>query len=157
MAEFNRKEYERIIEITYYDLMQHIRSAVPNENFFMFVEFFCRVFNLDYTQIITANNLFLKRLRPSKYERTLHAVYANATLNTLGLDYRTIRAHRKRYADGEFELYPRINNFFMIEEMRKFVLNYASLYMDNTSYIFSFIKDGGLDHELTATDVYGGN
>lgn len=151
-----RKEYERIIEITYSDLLQHIRSVVPSESFFLFIEYFCRVFGLDYTQIGIANNMFLSRLRPSKYERTVHAVYAGARLKDLGLDYRTIRSHRKLYAEGRFELYPRINNIFMLEEMRQFIIRYASLYIDNTTYIFDFIKEGGLAKELSTDDIYGG-
>lgn len=151
-----RSEYERLIEITYYYLLQHIRSKVPSNSFFLFIESFCRVFDIDYTQISTVNSMFLKRLKPSKYEVTLHAVLTNSRLSDLGRDYRTIRSHRKKYEKGEFELYPRISNFYMIEEMRVFINRYISLYDAESSYMFDFIKDGGLSRALTSDDIYGG-
>jgi len=151
-----RSEYERLIEITYYYLMKHIRERVPDNSYFLFVESFCRVFDIDYTQISTVNSMFLRRLKPSKYEITMHAVLTKSRLSDLGRDYRTIRSHRKKYENGEFELYPRISNFYIIEEMRMFINKYISLFDTDANYMFDFIKNGGLSKPLTANDVYGG-
>ncbi len=136
--------------------MKHIRDRVPPNSYFLFVESFCRVFDIDYTQISTVNNMFLRRLKPSKYEITMHAVLTQSRLADLGRDYRTIRSHRKKYEDGEFELYPRISNFYIIEEMRIFINRYVSLFDTDANYMFDFIKNGGLSKPLTANNVYGG-
>jgi len=151
-----RSEYERLIEITYYYLMRHIREKVPANSYFLFVESFCRVFDIDYTQISTVNSMFIRRLKPSKYEITIHAILTNSRLSDLGRDYRTIRSHRKKYEEGEFELYPRISNFYMIEEMRIFINRYISLFDTEQNYMFDFIREGGLSKPLTADLVYGG-
>jgi hypothetical protein len=100
--------------------------------------------------------MFIRRLKPSKYEITIHAILTNSRLSDLGRDYRTIRSHRKKYEKGEFELYPRISNFYMIEEMRIFINRYISLFDTEQNYMFDFIREGGLSKPLTADLVYGG-
>lgn len=154
--DIDSNKYERIIEITFYEVVSQIRTAVPTETYFLFLESFCRTFDIDYTEINAAINFFFYKIRPTKRQRTMFAVFTGTKLTRLGYDYRTIRKYRREYERGEFEFYPLINNPFMLEDMRRFVISYLKLFPIRANFMFDFVREGGLDYEIKA-DIYGGD
>lgn len=140
---------KRIVEIAYFYVYEQIRDTIPNEKFYIFVESFCRSFDIDYTSISIVNTQFVKKLGPANIEKTIYAIVTGAKLKDLGLDYRTIRAHKKKVEQGSYELYPRIMNRYLHDDMRKFVRGYLGLYLEDANYLHTFYKKGGFDYDFS--------
>ena len=133
----------------YFHLYHQIKDKVPNEKFYLFLENFCRVFEIDYTSISIANSQFVDKLKPDKVEKTIYAIMVGAKLKDLGLDYRTIRAHKKKVVSGKHELFPRILNRFVIDDLRKFVRSFLSLFPEDAPFMHAFYQEGGLDYDFS--------
>lgn len=127
--------------------MTHIKDAIPNERFELFIENFCRVFEIDYTSISIANSTYLSKLVPNNFERSVFAVYFGLTLKNLGLDYRTIRTHNKRFQEGEGKVFPRTLDKYMRQDMRKFVASFVRLYPEDGFYLLDFFEKGDVDND----------
>ncbi len=145
----NEKQEQRIVEIAYYYIHKQIQDKVPNEKFHLFIESFCRTFNIDYTSISIANIQFVHKLGPDNIEKTLFAIVTGARLKDLGLDYRTIRAHKKKVQEGQYQLYPRIMNRYMLNDLRNFIRAYLSLYLEEATYLHIFYIEGGFDYDFS--------
>lgn len=138
-------EIERFYEIGYYLVMTHLKEAIANEKFQLFIENFCRVFDIDYTSISIANSRFLARLKPDNFERSNFAGYFGLELKALGLDYRTIRKHRRDFEKGKGHIYPRTLDKFMRQDMRDFVKYFLRLFPSDAFYLLEFFEKGGFD------------
>jgi hypothetical protein len=138
-----------MVEIFYYHVYHQIKSSVPNEKFHLFIESFCRTFDIDYTSISIVNTQFIDKLAPQKIELTIYAIITKVKLKDLGLDYRTIRSHKKKVETGQQELYPRIMNRYLIDDLRVFVRRYLSLFADDAVFMHSFFQEGGLDYDFS--------
>lgn len=147
--QLTQDQEKRIVEIAYFYVNEQIRDTVPNEKFYIFVESFCRTFNIDYTSISIVNTQFASKLAPDNIEKTLYAIVTGAKLKDLGLDYRTIRAHKKKVETGKHELYPRIMNRYLHDDMRKFIRGYLGLYLEDANYLHTFYKEGGFDYDFS--------
>ena len=145
--ELKQTEKERIVEIAYYEIYQHLRRTVPSDKLFVYLENFCRVFEVDYTNIRIATVRYMHRLRPNKYEQSMFAVVTGLPLKDLGLDYRTIRTHKKYFETNEFELYPNITNKYVLEDLRKFVRSYFNLFVNQATYLYNYYSEGGFNEE----------
>jgi hypothetical protein len=145
----NENAEKRLVEILYYEVYQQIRRTVPNEKFYLYLESFCRAFDIDYTSISIVNNQFVQKLEPDKLEKTMVALITGVKLKDLGLDYRTIRAHKKKFDNREFQLYPRIINRYILNDLRLFVRRYLSLYLDEAQYLHQYFMEGGLDNDFS--------
>jgi hypothetical protein len=143
------KAEQRMVEVMYFHLYHQIKDSVPNEKFYLFVENFCRVFDIDYTSISIVNTQFLPKLVPDKIEKTIYAIMVGAKLKDLGLDYRTIRSHKKKVESGKHELFPRILNRYLIDDMRNFVKRFLSLFPEDAPFMHAFYQEGGLDHDFS--------
>lgn len=143
------KAEQRMVEIMYFHIYHQIKDSVPNEKFHLYFESFCRVFDLDYTSISIVNNQFIDKLIPEKIEKTIYAITVGSKLKDLGLDYRTIRAHKKKVEKKEHELYPRIMNRFILDDLRKFVRRYLSLFVEDAPFMHTFYMEGGLDNDFS--------
>jgi hypothetical protein len=143
------KAEQRMVEVMYFHLYHQIKESVPNEKFYLFVENFCRVFDIDYTSISIVNTQFLPKLVPDKIEKTIYAIMVGAKLKDLGLDYRTIRSHKKKVESGKHELFPRILNRYLIDDMRNFVKRFLSLFPEDAPFMHAFYQEGGLDHDFS--------
>lgn len=136
---------ERIVEIAFYEIYLHMKASVPREKLFLFTEAFCRSFEIDYTSISIAITQFHTKLKPSKQEKVLFGVITGVTLKTLGLDYRTIRSYKKRLASGSIEMYPRIMNRFLRDDLRNFIKAYLTLFPMEAQYLHQFNLEGGFN------------
>lgn len=136
---------ERVVEIAFYEVYNHLKASVPREKLFLFTEAFCRSFGIDYTSVSIAITQFHLKIRPTKQEKVLFAVLAGAQLNTLGLDYRTIRSYKKRLATSDVDFYPRIMNRFLRDDLRKFVKSYLALFPIEASYLHQYAIEGGFN------------
>jgi len=145
VRELKPDEIERFYEIGYYIVMTHLRQTIANEKLQLFIENFCRVFNIDYTSISIANANFLYKLKPTNYERSNFAAYFGLQLSTLNLDYRTIRSHRKLFQKGEGHIYPRTIDKYMRQDMREFVRQFIRLYPSDALYLLEFFEKGGFN------------
>jgi len=136
---------ERIIEIAFYEIYSHMKASVPREKLFLFTEAFCRSFEIDYTSVSIAITQFHRKLKPTKQEKVLFGVITGVTLKTLGLDYRTIRSYKKRLASGDIEMYPRVMNRFLRDDLRKFIKAYLALFPMEAQYLHQFNIEGGFN------------
>lgn len=143
--ELTKAEKERIVEIAYYEIYTHLRRAVPSDKLFVYLENFCRVFEVDYTNIRIATTRYMHRLRPNKYEKSMFAIITGTKLKDLGLDYRTIRTHKKYFETNEFQLYPNITNPYVLEDLRKFVRSYFNLFVNQATYLYNYYVEGGFN------------
>ena len=147
MERLSAKEKERIVEIAYYEIYSHMRRVVPSDKIFVYLENFCRVFGVDYTNIRIATTRYLHRLKPNKYEKSMFAIVTGLPLKNLGLDYRTIRAHKEYFTTNEFQWYPVINNQFILEDLRHFVQKYFNLFVNQAQYLYNYYEGGGFNEE----------
>lgn len=143
--ELKAKERERIVEIAYYEIYANLREVVPSDKLFVYLENFCRVFEVDYTNVRIATVRYMHRLKPNKYEKSMFAVVTGLPLKDLGLDYRTIRAHKAYFETSEFKLYPVISNVYILEDLRKFVQSYFKLFVNRAGYLYNYYVEGGFD------------
>ena len=148
--ELTRKEYERGIEMMYWQVYQHLTKTIPSDKLFVYLDAFCRAFEIDYTSISLASTTFLTRIKPTIAEETIFVIKAEGTLSRLGYDYRTIRKDRKVMESGKMELYPRISNRFILEDMAKFIKSYLSLHPTTDNYWVEFYENGGLERPKEA-------
>jgi hypothetical protein len=139
----------RMVEIMYFHIYHQLKAKVPNEKFHLFFESFCRVFDLDYTSISIVNNQFVDKLQPEKIEKTIYAIITGAKLKDLKLDYRTIRAHKKKVESGEHQLFPRIMNRFILDDVRKFVRRFLGLFPEDAPFMHTYYLEGGLDNDFS--------
>lgn len=147
--ELKLTEKQRIVEIAYYEIYQHLRRAVPSDKLFVFLENFCRVFEVDYTNVRIATVRYMHRIKPTKYEKSMFAVVTGLPLKDLGLDYRTIRNHKKYFETNEFELYPNITNQYILDDLRKFVQSFFKLFVPEAIYLYNYYVEGGFDEKET--------
>jgi hypothetical protein len=145
--ELTATERERIVEIAYYEIYQHLRRKVPSDKLFVYLENFCRVFEVDYTNVRLATVRYMHRLAPTKYEKSMFAIVTGLKLKDMGLDYRTIRSHKEYFTTHEFELYPNITNKYMLEDLRKFVRSYFNLFVNDALYLYNYYEGGGFNEE----------
>lgn len=138
-----------MVEVMYFHIYHQIKEKVPNERFYLFLESFCRVFDIDYTSISIANTQFIGKLKPDKIEKTIYAITVGSKLKDLGLDYRTIRSHKKKVESGQHELFPRIMNRYVIDDLRKFVRSFLSLFPEDAPFMHAFYQEGGLDYDFS--------
>lgn len=142
MKEINK---QRISEIAFYEIYTHLKRSVPNEKLFLFIESLSRIFSVDYTSLTIAITQFVNKIKPTKKEKVILAMVSGVQLNTLGVDYRTIRNYRKQLEDGSFSLQPRIINRFLVDELRKFVVAYLNLFVKDAEYLHQYKKLGGFN------------
>jgi len=142
MKEINK---QRISEIAFYEIYTHLKRSVPNEKLFLFIESLSRIFSVDYTSLTIAITQFVNKIKPTKKEKVILAMASGVQLNTLGVDYRTIRSYRKQLEDGSFSLQPRIINRFLVDELRKFVVAYLNLFVKDAEYLHQYKKLGGFN------------
>ena len=142
MKEINK---QRISEIAFYEIYTHLKRSVPNEKLFLFIESLSRIFSVDYTSLTIAITQFVNKIKPTKKEKVILAMESGVQLNTLGVDYRTIRSYRKQLEDGSFSLQPRIINRFLVDELRKFVVAYLNLFVKDAEYLHQYKKLGGFN------------
>lgn len=142
MKEINK---QRISEIAFYEIYTHLKRSVPNEKLFLFIESLSRIFSVDYTSLTIAITQFVNKIKPTKKEKVILAMVSGVQLNTLGVDYRTIRSYRKQLEDGSFSLQPRIINRFLVDELRKFVVAYLNLFVKDAEYLHQYKKLGGFN------------
>jgi len=145
--ELTATEKERIVEIAYYEIYQHLRRKVPSDKLFVYLENFCRVFEVDYTNVRLATVRYMHRLQPNKYEKSMFAIVTGLKLKDMGLDYRTIRSHKEYFMTHEFQLYPNITNKYMLEDLRKFVRSYFNLFVNDALYLYNYYEGGGFNEE----------
>ena len=60
-------------EITFYYIMEHIKTLTTNEKVPLFVEMFATVFDIDYTNLLILTSQYLPRIKPSVKEVALMA------------------------------------------------------------------------------------
>lgn len=133
MSEFTR---QRFSEIAFYNIYTHMRKVIVDTYFEMYVQTLCRVFDIDYTSITILQNMYLRKMKPSKYELAIFATLVNMPYKNIPVDYRTIRKYKKRYYDeGEPHLYPRVRNKMVLEDLVKFVKAYTGFYNNDLEYI----------------------
>jgi len=138
-----------MIEVMYFHIYHQLKDSVPNEKFHLYMESFCRVFDVDYTSISIVNSQFVSKLVPDKIEKTIYAIMTGAKLKDLGLDYRTIRAHKKKVEEGSHELFPRILNRYLLDDLRKFVKKFLSLFPEDAPFMHQFYQEGGLENDFS--------
>lgn len=143
------KAEQRMVEVMYFYVYHQIKAKVPNEKFYLYLESFCRVFDIDYTSISIANTQFVDKLKPDKIEKTIFGIMVGAKLKDLGLDYRTIRSHKRKVESGKHELFPRIMNRYVIDDLRKFVRSFLSLFPEDAPFMHAFYLEGGLDNDFS--------
>ena len=136
---------ERIVEIAFYEIYSHMRQSIPSDKLFLFIEAFSRSFGIDYTSVSIAITQFYHKLKPTKQEKVLFGMITGVPLRTLGMDYRTIRSYKKRLASGNIEMYPRIMNRFLRDELRKFIKAYLRLFPMEAQYLHQFNLEGGFN------------
>jgi len=142
MKEINK---QRISEIAFYEIYTHLKRSVPNEKLFLFIESLSRIFSVDYTSLTIAITQFVNKIKPTKKEKVILAMLSGVQLNTLGVDYRTIRSYRSQLDSGSLVLQPRIINRFLVDELRKFVIAYLNLFVKNAEYLHQYKTLGGFD------------
>lgn len=142
MKEINK---QRISEIAFYEIYTHLKRSVPNEKLFLFIESLSRIFSVDYTSLSIAITQFINKIKPTKKEKVILAMLSGVQLNTLGVDYRTIRSYRSQLDSGSLVLQPRIINRFLVDELRKFVIAYLNLFVKNAEYLHQYKTLGGFD------------
>lgn len=136
---------ERIVEIAFYEIYTQMRSVIPSDKLFLFLEAFSRSFGIDYTSLSIAITQFYTKLKPTKQEKALFGILTGVPLNTLGLDYRTIRSYKKRFASKQIEFFPRLMNRFLRDDLRKFIKGYLALFPNDSQYLHQFNVEGGFD------------
>jgi len=142
MKEINK---QRISEIAFYEIYTHLKRSVPNEKLFLFIESLSRIFSVDYTSLSIAITQFINKIKPTKKEKVILAMLSGVQLNTLGVDYRTIRSYRSQLDSGSLVLQPRLINRFLVDELRKFVIAYLNLFINNAEYLYQYKTLGGFD------------
>jgi uncharacterized protein (DUF608 family) len=142
MKEINK---QRISEIAFYEIYTHLKRSVPNEKLFLFIESLSRIFSVDYTSLTIAITQFVNKIKPTKKEKVILAMLSGVQLNTLGVDYRTIRSYRSQLDSGSLVMQPRIINRFLVDELRKFVIAYLNLFVKNAEYLHQYKTLGGFD------------
>ena len=143
----------RLIEISFYELSEHMRQVIPNEGLYVFLEAFCRSLNIEYTSVITAYDYFYNVLKPTKGEKCIFAIKADIRLKDIGIDYRTIRKYREKYEAGTLQLYPNISHHFIHEALRQFIVYFGKMFNPEYGYAYIFAMKGGFDRELRS-DTY---
>jgi len=94
------------------------------------------MFDIDYTSITILQNMYFKKVKPSKYELAIFATLVNMPYKMIPVDYRTVRKYKEKYyANGEPHLYPRIRNKIVLEDMIKFIKAYTIFYNKDLEYI----------------------
>ena len=88
---------ERIVEIAFYEIFTQMRNTIPSDKLYLFVEVFSRSFGIDYTSLSIAITQFYTKLKPTRQEKVLFGIITGVKLKNLGLDYRTIRSHKKKF------------------------------------------------------------
>ena len=136
---------ERVVEIGFHEIYEHMKRSIPRDKLFVFVEAFCRSFSVDYTSVSIAISQFHHKIKPSKEEKAMFGVLTGVPLKTLGLDYRTIRSYKRRFESNDIDFYPRIMNRFLRDDLRKFTKAYTQLFPSNALYLHEFSVRGGFD------------
>lgn len=136
---------ERIVEIAFYEIYTQMRSVIPSDKIFLFLEAFSRSFSIDYTSLSIAITQFYTKLKPTKQEKVLFGMLTGVPLKTLGMDYRTIRSYKKRFETHDIDFYPRLMNRFLRDDLRKFIKGYLALFPNNSQYLHQFNVGGGFD------------
>ena len=143
--ELTYNQSERIVELAFHQVYYTLKENIPSEKFYLFLEALTRVFEIDYTSISIAAAQFVSKIGPTKQEKVLFAIITGAKLKDLGLDYRTIRSHKQKLGTGKYDLYPRIMNRFLRDDLRKFVKAYLNLFPASAIYLHQFNLGGGFD------------
>lgn len=136
---------ERIVEIAFYEIFTQMRNTIPSDKLYLFVEVFSRSFGIDYTSLSIAITQFYKKLKPTRQEKVLFAIITGVKLKSLGLDYRTIRSHKEKFENKSVDLYPRLMNRFLRDDLRKFIKAYLQLLPKSAEYLYKYSIGGGFD------------
>ena len=133
MSEFTRK---RFIEIAFYNIYAHILKAVGDTYTEMYLQTFCKIYDIDYSSITILRNMYLRKMRPTKRELSIFATLVKMPYKLIPVDYRTIRAHKRQYyEEGEPNLYPVVRNEALRGDIKLFVERYLKFYPNELSYL----------------------
>ena len=130
-------------EILFVQLLDHMRTLVPNEKFPMFFDSFSQLFDIDYTnlQIIMENHY--KNMQPSRKELALMARDLGITVRRFPVKenygYRLIRDNR------DVVLTPRIHNENLAETIRNFNKKFLTMIAGIQPYMKEIVNAKLLD------------
>lgn len=139
--ELTEKERQRASEVYFYQIYTHLKDNIPSDKFFIYLESFCRVFEIDYTSIMIVCTRFIRRIKPSMQDEIVLAIKLGGKLKDLGYDYRTIRKYRTELEQGKIGLYPVISNQFVSKDLEKFIKAHNSIQISST--LLSAFSRGG--------------
>jgi len=130
-------------EILFVQLLDHMRTLVPNEKFPMFFDSFSQLFGIDYTnlQIIMENHY--KNMQPSRKELALMARDLKITVRRFPVKenygYRLIRENR------DVELVPRIQNETLMDTIIQFNKKFLTMIAGIQPYMKEIVNAKLLD------------
>lgn len=139
-----KPQMERLVELTFYEVIMNLKEAIPNEKFFLFLEAYCRVFGIDYTSISQAYLTLKSKIAPSKKELRIFQILTGKPVRSLGMDFRTITKYRKEIEQNKFDFFPRIMNRFINEDMKAFVIAYTKMFPAEFTHLHTYILEGNL-------------
>ena len=127
---------QRLYEIAFYNIYTHMSKVVVDTYLEMYLQTLCRIFDVDYTSITILQNMYLRKMKPTKFEMSIFATLVQMPYKLIPVDYRTIRKHKEQYyAEGEPQLFPKVRNKMVLEDLEKFVKAYTTFYSGELEYI----------------------
>jgi len=126
----------RLYEIAFEVVLNNLILSVGNDNVDLFLEHFCKMFKIDFTSMSILKSMYLARIKPTKREIALFAMFTGTPLIDLTIDYRTLRKYRKEWTlNGYPNLQPLIINEYLRPVIKTFVDSYIKLMHDNLKFI----------------------
>ena len=112
-------------EITFYYIMEHIKTLTTNDKIPLFIEMFATVFDIDFTNLLILTNQYLPRIKPSVKEVALMARDLKMSVRRFPINwnyaYTLIRNNR------DMVLEPMVYNESLVETMIDFNKKYIQI------------------------------
>lgn len=141
----NDSTINRLYEIAFVSILDNLVIAIGNEQVDNFLEFFSKIYDIDFTSIGIVKNMYWVRMKPTKREMALFQVITRSPIKLSPIDYRTQLKYRREWTlNGTPQLQPHIVNEFLKPAIKKFVDSYIRLMFDDLAFIKVL---GGLKNE----------
>lgn len=126
-------------EITFYYIVEHIKTLTTNEKLPLFFEMFATVFGVDFTNLSILYHQYYQRLKPSVKEVALMARDLKVSVRRFPINwnyaYALIRSNR------DVELSPMIYNEALVETMIDFNKKYIRISEQHPEFMKEIYND----------------
>lgn len=126
-------------EITFYYIMEHIKTLTTNEKLPLFVEMFATVFDIDYTNLLILTSQYLPRIKPSVKEVALMARDLKVSVRRFPINWNYAYTLIRNNRDAVLE--PKIYNEGLVETMIDFNKKYIRISEQHPEFFKEIYND----------------